>query len=95
MPRAVLTKRAREDLIEIWLHIAEDDPKAADRVLDRLDDAIARLTDHPEIGRARDDIRPDLRYLVCGSYMMLYRIIGAGVGIVRTVHGRRDLSGIF
>ena len=51
MPSVVFTKKAREDLIDIWLHIAEDDPTAADRVLDRLDDAASHLADHPEDGR--------------------------------------------
>ncbi len=95
MPSVVFTKKAREDLIDIWLHIAEDDPTAADRVLDRLDDAASHLADHAEMGAARDDIRPGLRYLISGSYLLLYRITDAGVEIVRAVHGRRDLIGLF
>ena len=91
MARVVFTKKPREDLIDIWLHIAEDDPTAADRVLDRLDEAASHLADHPEMGAARDDIRPGLRYLVSGSYLLLYRITDAGVEIVRAVHGRRAL----
>lgn len=95
MARVVFTKKAREDLIGIWLHIADDDPMAADRVLDRLDDAASHLADHPEMGAARDDIRPGLRYLISGSYLLLYRITDSGVEIVRAVHGRRDLIGLF
>jgi len=94
MARVVFTKQAREDLIDIWLHIAEDDPAAADRVLDRLDESARHLVDHPEMGAARDDIRPGLRYLISGSYLLLYRITDAGVEIVRAVHGRRDLIGL-
>ena len=30
MPRVFFTRAAREDLIDIWTHIAEDDPSAAD-----------------------------------------------------------------
>ena len=86
MPSVVFTKKAREDLIDIWLHIAEDDPTAADRVLDRLDDAASHLADHPEMGAARDDIRPGLRYLISGSYLLLYRITDAEVEIVRATH---------
>ena len=43
MPRILFTRAAREDLIEIWTHIADDDPSAADRVLDRLDEVAAHL----------------------------------------------------
>lgn len=52
------TRAAREDLIAIWTHIAEDNPQAADRVLDRLEEAASRLADTPQIGPARDDVRP-------------------------------------
>ncbi len=89
------TRAAREDLIAIWAHIAEDNPQAADRVLDRLERAASQLADTPQIGPARDDIRPGLRCLVSGPYLLLYRIREGGIEIVRAVHGRRDLNGLF
>ncbi len=89
------TRAAREDLISIWTHIASDDPAAADRMLDRLDEAAAHLAQNPQMGPARDDIRPGLRYLVSGSYLLLCRIADDGIEIVRAVHGRRDLYGLF
>lgn len=95
MSRVVFTRAARDDLIDIWTHVAADDPDAADRVLDRLDEAASYLTQNPEMGPAREDIRPGLRYLVSGSYLLLYRIIGDDIEIVRAVHGRRDLYGLF
>ena len=93
MARVFFTRAARDDLIDIWTHIAEDDPSAADRVLDRLDEVASHLADNPQMGPARDDIRPGLRYLVSGSYLLLYRIVGDDIEIVRAVHGRRDLYG--
>ena len=95
MPQVFFTRAARDDLIDIWTHIAADDPAAADRVLDQLDEAASHLADNPQMGPARDDIRPGLRYLVSGSYLLLYRIDGDGIEIVRAVHGRRDLYGLF
>ena len=94
MPQVFFTRAARDDLIDIWVHIAEDDPTAADRVLDRLDEVASHLADNPQMGPARDDIRPGLRYLVSGSYLLLYRIVGDDIEIVRAVHGRRDLYGL-
>jgi len=47
------------------------------------------------MGAARDDIRPGLRYLVSDPYLLLYRTTDGGVEIVRAVHGRRDLFGLF
>lgn len=95
MSRVLFTRAARDDLIDIWAHVAADDPAAADRVLDRLEEAASNLSENPEMGPARDDIRPGLRYLVSGSCLLLYRIIGDDVEIVRAVHGRRDLYGLF
>lgn len=91
MARFFRTKRARTDLIEIWRYIAADNAAAADGLLDRLDDACGLLAEHPEMGAAREDIRPGLRYLVVEAYLILYRIVPGGIEIVRIVHGRRDL----
>ena len=85
------TRRARQDLIEIWEHVAADNPAAADALLDHIDGACSRLIDHPRLGPARDDIRPGLQYVIVGDYVALYRIIDEGIEIVRVVHGRRDL----
>lgn len=95
MAALMFSQRAREDLIEIWLRVAADDVGAADRVLDRLERAAINLTENPRMGPARDDIRPGLRYLVSDAHLLLYRIADDGVEVVRVVHGRRDLFGLF
>jgi toxin ParE1/3/4 len=95
MAAVYFAHQAREDLIDIWLHIAADDPGAADRVLDRLELAATNLTGNPRMGPARADIRPGLRYLVSDTYLILYRVAEDGVEIIRVVHGRRDLFGLF
>ncbi len=33
--------------------------------------------------------------LVIGDYLVLYRVVGRDVTIVRVVHGARDLAGLF
>lgn len=81
--------------MEIWQYVATDDAVAADALLDRIDAACSGLVDQPTLGPSRDDIRPGLRYLVVGAYLVLYRIIDGGVEIVRVVHGRRDLFNLF
>ena len=93
--RLFRTRQARHDLIDIWDHIAADNPEAADAVLDRIDKGCLGLLDHPHLGPARNDIRPGLRYLIVGDYVILYRVLDDGVEIVRIVHGRRDLFNLF
>ena len=53
------------------------------------------LADHPLLGPARPDIAPDLRYLISGNYLILYRALGDSVEIVRVLHGARNLSALF
>ena len=61
------TRRAEQDLIEVWRRIAKDDPKAADRILDELEKMTKLLSTYREIGRKRSDIAPDLRYMPSGT----------------------------
>jgi toxin ParE1/3/4 len=44
------------------------------------------------IGRARPELRPDLRSFPYGAYLILYRAIDDGVEIVRVVHAARNLD---
>jgi len=36
MPTLIISPEAEQDLLDIWLYIAEDSPVNADRFLDRL-----------------------------------------------------------
>jgi toxin ParE1/3/4 len=53
MGRIRRTPRADLDLEEIWYFIAQDDPAAADRWLDSLEEKIQLLADNPLMGPAR------------------------------------------
>ena len=56
MLRLVFTDRAQLDVLEAWLYIAEDNPKAADRVLDTIDQESKILLMQPLMGRARPEL---------------------------------------
>lgn len=85
---------AIRDVDDTWLHIAADDPAAATRMVDRLAAGIARLVDFPESGPARPEIGSGARSVVVGRYLVLYRITGDCVDIVRVVHGAREITGL-
>jgi toxin ParE1/3/4 len=91
MGRIQRTPRADLDLEEIWFFIPQDDPAAADRWLDTLEEKIALLADNPLMGPSRPDIARELRYHPVGSHLLLYRVIRDGIEIVRVVHGARHL----
>lgn len=88
----VRTDRADEDLIDIWSHIAAENPNAADRVLDAIEARWQQLAQHPYSGVAREDIAEGIRQLVWGEYLTLYRLIDGKVEIIRVLHGRRKIA---
>ena len=87
------TVRADQDLFEIWASIAADNPAAADRVLDAIEQRWLQLARYPFAGVARDDVAPGIRCLVVGLYLTLYRVESDRIEIVRVLHGRRKIGG--
>jgi toxin ParE1/3/4 len=93
--RVVFTPAAEADLNEIWFEIALDNIAAADRTIDHIRKRTEQLSVFPELGRVRPDVAEDVRSLVVGSYIVLYRIGADVADIVRIVHGARDLTALF
>ena len=89
------TAQVEEDLIELWLYIAQDNPAAADLVLDDIEAGFQHLAANPLMGRLRPDIAPELRYFVTGRYLILYRTVPDGIQVIRVIHGARDLPNLF
>ena len=90
----MLTRRpeAERDLVEIYLHISRDNPSAAEKLVRAINTKCERLARSPMMGRARPELRPDLRSFPYGAYLILYRATDGGVEIVRVVHGARNLE---
>ena len=53
-----ISPSAENDLIDIWLYIAEDQPINADRFLDRLYKVMQKLAENPDMGV--------MRFQICG-----------------------------
>jgi toxin ParE1/3/4 len=92
-----ISRRAEEELRQIWRYIAAENPTAADRLLLRIDDKLQTLRDFPGMGTLREDIRPGFRMLVEGNYLLLYEhnTVNDSVELIGVVDGRRDLSELF
>ena len=87
-----LSPQAKLELEAIGDHIAEDSPANAARFIERLTRKFVALGRNPRIGRARPELRSDLRSFPYGAYLILYRIIDDGAEIVRVVHAARNLD---
>lgn len=95
MPEVRRLPRAQADLDGIWDYIAQNSPANATRLLRRIDSLCQTLADNPLMGRARPELGADLRSFPAGDYIIFYRPIENGVGIVRVLHGSRDIEAIF
>lgn len=86
------SSRAEEDLLEIWMHIAADNLRAAERFFDRIEEVSEMLGRNPMAGRRREDLPGNLRSFAVGAYLVLYQPDEEGVLIVRVLHGGRDIG---
>ena len=89
MPGLRKTRIAEQDLLGIWVQIADDSPAAADRVWQQLHERFDLLLKYPEMGESQDRYRPGLRSVVEGSYIIFYESAPDGILIYRVIHGAR------
>lgn len=95
MKSVLFTPDAAEDIINTRNYIADvlKNPEAADRLVQKLMDNAADLSDNPEIGMklsSRFGIETDYRYLVLDKHIIVYRIDDSNVRIIRVFNGRQD-----
>ncbi|MBO0906546.1 type II toxin-antitoxin system RelE/ParE family toxin [Jiella sonneratiae] len=86
--------RAREDLLEVWSYIADDNETAADRMLDRIEQKLLMLADNPRAGRERPEVAGGLRSVPVGNYVIFYRIEPDAIIVVRVLSGYKDTDAI-
>jgi toxin ParE1/3/4 len=84
--------RAEIDIASIWQFVADDGVRAADAMLDRIEDAFDMLAQTPLAGRARSDLTTKLRSFPIESYIIFYIPVSDGIEVVRVVHGRQDID---
>jgi toxin ParE1/3/4 len=91
---AVLSPRARTDLLEAVRWIAKDNPNAARGLRDAVVRAAGRIGAHPHLGVTRSDFAPEtIRFLPLAGfpYVIVYHAEEAPPLILRVLHGARDL----
>ncbi len=86
---------AQDDLIFIFDFIAQDSPSRALSFVEKLDERIGLLEQHPLLGRTPR--HPKLReygyrVLIIEAYLVFYIVRGQDIEIHRVVHGSRNLN---
>ena len=93
---AIWSPEARADLIDIWEYYASIAGRStADNIVHEIAGTLHFLEEYPLGGRARDEVRPGLRSLRTGTYIVFYRVADGAVQLVRLLDARRDLEDIF
>jgi toxin ParE1/3/4 len=92
MTAIVKSPQYERDLTEIWQHIAQGNPVAADRVVMAIERTIELLGDFPGMGAPCPHLAPGLRRTLWRNYLIYYRVQADRVEIVRTLHGRRNIT---
>jgi toxin ParE1/3/4 len=95
MRKLRIQPQARVDLLEIWHYIAPNSIENANKVVEKLEDAIRGLVDLPGKGHTRADVKNEsYRFWSVYSYVIAYRYDDQTLTVVRVLHGARNFRRI-
>ena len=89
---ATFSPAAEEDLLDIAVFIAQDNPARALTFVDELESKCDALGHAPGIGTSRPELGDGVRMLPHGRYLIFYREVNKGLRIERIMHGSRDIG---
>lgn len=89
-----LTDEAKQDLIDIKAYLTQEGGVNTSRyVLKRIRTAINFLSRNPGAGHLREDLTSaNLKFWPVFSYLIIYRADLRPIGIVRVIHGSRNIT---
>lgn len=99
--RVVRRPRARRDIVDIAVFIAQDSPESSDRFLEATELTLQALARMPRVGalcRFRNPRFAGVRmWRVRGfeNYLIFYRPRKDGIEVLRLIHGARDIASLF
>ena len=84
-----LSPEAEQDLTEIFDYILQDNPGAANKILDAIEKELRYLSKHPHMGRAGRV--PKTRELILSNapFIIPYQVSGNRLEILRVYHSAR------
>lgn len=92
MTKVILSEAADADLEDIFDYTLEEfGLDQAVSYVSEFDDTFEIISENPEIGRKREEVREELRSLTKDKHVIFYRILIDHIRIVRILHDSRDL----
>jgi addiction module RelE/StbE family toxin len=91
----IWSPQSLRDLEGIRAYIAQDSPRYAELVVQRVVAGVERLEAFPESGRAVPELdRPETREVIVKPYRVVYRYRGGSVEIVTVFRSSRQIPEI-
>ncbi len=88
------TDTAEGHLEAIYVHIAQDSPEYARRMVDRLTRRSQQIAEFPLSGRRVPEYDADqIREVIEGSFRIIYHIKPDQIDVLAVIHGAMDLLG--
>jgi toxin ParE1/3/4 len=90
---ALWSPEALDDRERIWDYYAGVAGRhTAEKVFRDIAEVITLIEDHPFAGRARNEVRRDLRSFAATPHVVFYRVVNDAPEIVRVLDGRQDIE---
>ena len=94
--RITWSKRAQQDLAELFAWIAKDAPDNCQRVARKIREKIKMIATHPNAGHRLTKYKNRrVKYVLVFKYRVFYRIDDEHLIILRIVHGARKFPKLF
>ncbi|MGB0659013.1 MAG: type II toxin-antitoxin system RelE/ParE family toxin [Mangrovicoccus sp.] len=85
-----LSPKAEDDLSDIWLYTAQNwSMGQAENYLRGLEEKLRQLCQNPRLAPERSEISPPVRLYIYRSHLVIYRIEGEFLAIIRVLHNRQ------
>lgn len=88
-----LSPKAHQDFIDILRYTGETwGEKQLLTYRDKINEALQAITVNPQLGHHQDDLPSTHHAYLIGSHVIVYRMRGDGVAVVRILHQRMSLG---
>jgi len=95
MARFRVSSKAQQDIVDISDFIRRDNPGRALSFARELRARIALAAETPLAYRERLELKPGIRAVRHGQYLIFYRLTDEALEVLRVRHGARDVEGLF
>jgi len=94
MSDLVFAPAAEQNLADAFEHLALDEPIAAGKWVEAIEEKCRLLASMPTTGQHRLEFGAHIRSSVCGRYVVFFRPLPNGVEIVRAITEERDIRAL-